>query len=152
MKRLYAVLAAVGLLSLTAVACAQSKPPAKTAEDRSSKCKSYAEAQFKAIQPANVSGTTFQYNYDGKTGFCTVDVENKTPGNHFASRMSTNVLDSSPTQVIFRQVEAPVQIVWKPAPTRLVCDEVKPQKDGKLLCTPTKQQDIDPFWPFPDLP
>lgn len=147
------ILIAVGLVSLTAAIYAQAKSNAdnKNQPFRQVQCKSYAEAQFKAVQPTDVSGTTFQYHYDEKSGFCTVEVENKTPGNHFVSRMSTNVLDSSPTRLIFRQTVEPVKIVWKPAPQRLICDEVKPQKNGRLLCTPTRPENLpDPFWPFPE--
>jgi hypothetical protein len=133
-----------------AVSTTASVPAAKASGDRQAQCKSFGEAQLKAVDMGAVSGTTVSTSYDDKSGFCTVDIMNKTPGSVFSSRVATNDFSVSPTFVQMRtfRTTVPVQVVRYEAPTRLLCANVVKQKDGKLLCEPAKVV-ADPFFqPF----
>ncbi|HEX2859257.1 MAG TPA: hypothetical protein VHP58_03560 [Alphaproteobacteria bacterium] len=139
---LTALLAALASLSATEAFGATEKQP-----DRQELCKQYADAQFKAFNPKPVSGTTLTFQYDDKSGFCTVEVKNKDAKNAFLSRTMTNTFDASPTVLPVPVIE-PVRIVWKPAPQVLVCDKVIAQKDGKRVCEPHKPNQDEVFDPF----
>jgi hypothetical protein len=115
-------------------------------------CQNYADAQLRATDIGTVSGTTVTSSYDEKTGFCTVEISNKTPGHIFSGRMMTNTLDSSPTTVRIQTFAQPVAIRYVAPPQRLLCSKVTSNKNGTLTCTPyTPDPDARPFFPlFPE--
>ena len=136
------VFATAAGLAMALPACAAEQQP-----DRPTLCKQYADAQFKNLTPKPVSGTTLTYQYDAKSGFCTVEVKNTDKQNAFLSRTMTNTFDVTPTALPLPVIE-PVRIVWKPAPQLLMCDKVIKQKDGKQICEPHKRDESEIFDPF----
>lgn len=144
-------LGAVAILTLAACSAnADKAQPSKSSAEltRAAQCEQFAEKQFR--QQKAVSGTTIQSSYDEKTGFCTVAVENTTPGNTYSSRIRTNVFDPSSTMLNIETSFRPMRVEWRetPIPQRLICADVQKTKDGKLVCDPYKPSPDDIFSPF----
>lgn len=127
-------------------ACAQEKPTSSrpatpTAPER---CRHFAEVQFRNSGVASVSGTSYTSTYNATTGFCTVEISNKTSSGNFSSRISTNTFDDpSATNLHFSSESSqtylqPAAIKWQQPPQRLLCSKVTTTADGKQLCTPYK--------------
>jgi hypothetical protein len=138
------------LTVLIALLATESYAASEKQSNRQELCKQYADAQFKTLTPKPVSGTTLTFQYDDKSGFCTVEVKNKDAKNAFLSRTMTNTFDASPTALPIPIIQ-PIRIVWKPAPQVLVCDKVTVQKDGKRVCEPhqaNRDEVFDPFYNF----
>ena len=114
-------------------------------------CEDYADAQLRATDIGTVSGTTVTSSYDDKSGFCTVNITNNTPGHTFSGRMMTNTFDASPTTVRIQTFTAPpLKIRYVEPPKRLLCSKVVENKNGTLTCMPYKPDpNADPFFGFP---
>lgn len=131
-----------------AAAWAATPSPTTPQTSRAELCKRYADAQLKATGTDTPSGTTVTSSYDGKSGFCTVEINNNTPGHTFSGRMMTNTLDASPTTVRIQTFAEPVKIRYVEPPKRLLCSKVEKQKNGTLTCTPYKPGPNALFSPF----
>lgn len=138
--------AVITVLALTACQ-AQAEKASSAKPDPTAQCQQFANSQLKGQQ--TVSGTTISSSYNAVTGFCTVKVENKTPGSNFYSQVSTNTFAPSSTLTVQTNPE-PVHIIWKeePAPRHLVCKTVTKLKNGQLACDPYHPRRDDFFAPF----
>lgn len=146
-KPTHAAIAAMAVFALAACQ-AHAEKTATPKPDRATQCQQFATSQFKP--QLAVSGTSFTSTYNDITGFCTVKVENKTPGSVFSSRISTNEFDPSRTTIHFETTTEPVRIQWQqaPRPHHLLCKSVTAGRDGKLVCDPYHQTEDDFFTPF----
>jgi hypothetical protein len=142
------VLAAVSAATVVTACQAANAPAAAT---RQQQCAQFADRQFRNLGPdMRVSGTVMTQAYDGKSGFCTVEIKNTDRHHPFYSKVSTNTFDVTSTVPVvnIQRFMTPVQVVWRPAPQALVCDKVTRTRGGKLLCDPHKPADEDMFDPF----
>lgn len=142
------------LIFIAAGAAAWAATPSGTTPNPTAKklCQNYADAQLRATNLGTTSGTTVTSSYDDKSGFCTVEITNNTPGHTFSGRTFTNTFDASPTTVHFQTFTVPVQIRYVEPPKRLLCSKVVQNKNGTLTCTPYKPDpNAEPFFPaFPE--